>query len=299
MSLSTVSTVSLACLSMAAALPAAPVEAPKPAALVTLRYQFQDGETVRYQIDQQATLMALKGEVREKTFSRSRTEQRLKVVSVDSEGVATLRLSIDEARMEYAFNDVKPTVFDSRKKTLPKGVARAIDRPLAEIQVRPEGTVAAIEPLLSQAELAEVPGKLGLDGEAASTLFVKLPDEPAAIGHEWHDIAAVKVSISRELTQEVKILKQYRLERVEDGIAVIDMKSSVMTPVTEPSMLVQLIQRTSTGTIRFDVAAGRIVDWKVDVDNTEIGWHGPDSSLRAVSTWNERLIGEPTSVSLR
>lgn len=299
MPLHVVSTASLVCLSMAAVTSAAPVEAPKPPETVSLTYRFESGETVRYQIDQEATLLAVKGDVREKTFSRSQTEQRLKVVSVDSDGVTTLRLSIAEARMEYAFNDTEPTVFDSRKNTLPKGVDRAIDRPLAEIRVQPNGTVAEIDSLLSQAELEEVPGKLGLNGEAADTLFVKLPDGPVSIGHEWHDVQGTKVSVTRELKQEVKLLKQYRLERIENGVAVISLKSSVMTPVTEPSMLVQLIQRTSTGTIRFDVAAGRIIDWKVDVDNTEIGWHGPDSSLRAVSTWNERLLVEPATVSSR
>lgn len=292
------STVSYVCLSLAAAV-AAPVEAPKPAATVLLQYRFHDGESVRYRIDHEATLLALKGETREKTFSRSQTEQCLKVSSVDSDGVATLRLSIEEARMEYAFNDSKPTVLDSRQKNLPDGVGKAIGRPLAEVRVHRDGTVESIQPLLSQAELAAVPGKLGLDGDAASTLFVALPDQPIAIGHEWHEIRTTKVSVTRELTQEVKILKQYRLERIEDDVAVIAVKSSVLTPVTEPSMLVQLIQRTSSGTIRFDCAAGRIADWQVDVDNTEIGWHGADSSLRAVSRWNEQLIVEPTAVSAR
>ncbi|HEX6984002.1 MAG TPA: hypothetical protein VF170_01440, partial [Planctomycetaceae bacterium] len=195
--------------------------------------------------------------------------------------------------------DAEPTVFDSRKKSLPAGVAAAIGRPLAEIRVKPDGAVESVLPLLPKREIASIPGKLGLDGDAAKDLFPALPAGPVAVGHEWHDAVATRVTLTERLTQEVKILRQYRLERVEEGVAVIGVKTSLLTPVTEPAMLVQLIQRTSAGTIRFDVAAGRVVARTVEVDNTEIGWHGADSSLRAVSSRTERLVTEPATVSAR
>ena len=61
----------------------------------------------------------------------------------------------------------------------------------------------------------------------------------------------------------------------------------------------QLLQRTAAGTFRFDVAAGRFLERDTQVDNTEIGFAGGDSVVRAVSHWNERLIPQRTEVSAR
>ena len=201
--------------------------------------------------------------------------------------------------MEYAFNDAAPTVLSSATNSLPDAVATVVGRPLAEVRLEPDGTTSGIEPLLPKAQRDAVPGKMGLDGDTTGAFFVKLPEKPVAIGDEWHDTLPVRVSVTRTLSQEVSILKQYRLESIDDGIAVIRLKSSVLTPVSEPAMLVQLIQRTSSGTIRFDIEAGRIIEQVADVDNTEIGWHGPDSSLRAIAKTSSRLVVESTAVSSR
>jgi hypothetical protein len=277
----------------------APVEAPRPAETTLLRYRFTQGETVRQRIEQSSTLFIVKGEARQKLFNRSETEQRFKIVSIDEQGVATLRVTLDAARLEGAADDAEPTVYDSKEKNLPLGVAKAIGRPLADIRVRPDGSVESIKPLLPAAELDQVPGKLGLDGEAASNLFARFPTHPVAVGATWHDTVSTRVTLEGKLTQEIKILRQYRLESVTGRIARVEVKTKVVTPITEPALLVQLIQRTASGTIRFDMHAGRVVDRSLKVDNTEIGWHGADSSLRAVTSWTEQLVQEPTAVSSR
>ena len=291
----------LVCLTLAAL--AAPVEAPKPVPAVQLRYRFTEGESVRYQNEHQATFLQVKRDIRDKQATRTSTSQRFEVVSVAADGTATLRLAIDAARMEYAFDDAEPTVFDSREKQLPvaafSGVAQAIGRELAEIKVRSDGAVESVRPLLSARELDMIPGKLGLEGDGPSSLFTVFPHRTLTVGEQWSDTFAVRVTVTERLTQEVKVLRQYRLEAVEKGIARISVKQSLLTPVTEPSMLVQLIQRTSTGEIRFDVRAGRIVSRTTELDNLEIGFAGPESSFRAVCRWTERLAEERTTASAR
>jgi hypothetical protein len=277
----------------------APVEAPRPPATTLLRYRFTEGETVRQRIEQASTLLAVKGETRQKTVDRSETERRFQVTSVDEKGVASLRLSIDATRMECAFDNEAPRVIDSRKRTLPAQVAKAIGRPLADIHVCPDGSIKSIKPLLSPRELDEIPGKLGLQTDAANNLFVRFPAYPVIVGETWHDMVTTRAVVTGRLTQEIKILHQYRFKSLDRGIAEIELKTRVVTPVTEPSLLVQLIRHTATGTIRFDVQAGRVIARELRVDNTEIGFHGPDSSLRAISSWTEQLAPEPTAVSSR
>lgn len=294
---------SLVCFALiaTAAPPAAPVEAAKPGVL--LRYRFAEGEDIAYRIDHDTTFIASKGPLREKTASRTTTDQRFQVVAVDPGGTATLRVVIDHARMQYAFNDEKPSVFDSREKVLPApifaGVSRAVGQPLAEVRVRPSGEVESAKPLLSTDELNNTPGKAGLEGDGSASLFTTLPARPARLNDEWSDTFVTRIAVSKTLHRDVTILRQYRLESVENGIATIAYKSSPLTVVTDPGQLVQLIQRTSTGTIRFDVRAGRVVGRSTKVDNVEIGWAGADSSYRAVCTFDERLVSEEAKVSSR
>lgn len=286
-----------------AAAPAGPIEAPKPSAGVLLRYRFAEGEGVAYRIDNDTTFIAAKGRLREKSASRTTTDQRFEVVSVRPDGTATLRVVIDRARMEYAFNDEKPSVFDSREKVLPApifaGVSRAVGKPLAEIRVRPNGAVESARPLLSTDELNDTPGKAGLEGDGSASLFTTLPDQPVRPGHEWSDTFVTRIAVTKTLHRDVTILRQYRLESLAGGVATIKYKTSPLTTVTEPGQLVQLIQRTSTGTIRFDVRAGRVAGRTASVDNIEIGWAGADSSYRAVCKWDERLLTEEAKVSSR
>lgn len=293
---------SIACLALAT-LAATPVEAPKPKTGIVLQYKFREGETVRYRIEQKATFIASKGETRDKQATRSRTDQQFEVVSVDADGTATLKMIIAGVRMEYAFDDAAPSIFDSNSDELPAavfmGVRKAVGKELAELKLSSDGTVTSVQPLLPSEELESIPGKLGLEGEGPSNLFVAFPGRPVKTGERWSDTFKTRVVITGKLTQEVKILRQYRLESVADGVATISVKTAPLTVLDDPTLLVQLIQRTTAGTIRFDIAAGRALERKVEFNNLEIGWAGDDSSYRAVSTWTETLQREPPKVSSR
>lgn len=288
------------CLTLAA-LATAPAEAPKPAQGVRLQYKFREGETVSYHIENDLTLVASKPPVQDKQDTRSVTDQRYKVIDVAPDGTATLRLAIEAARMEYRFDNAPPKVFDSREPGVPdpafQHVKEAIGRELAELKLRPDGSIAAIRPLLKQEELDAIPGKLGLEGEGPTHLFVAFPDRPLKVGESWNETYSTRVTISGKLTQEVKILRQYRLDAIDGEIATIHVKTSPLTVLSDPTLLVQIIQRTTSGRIRFNVKTGRAIDRKVEFDNIEIGWAGDASSYRAIGTWSEKLVMEPPAVS--
>jgi len=292
----------LVCLTLAA-LTAAPVEAPKPVQGMRLQYKFREGETVSYHIENDLTLIASKPPVQDKQATRSVTDQRYTVVEVASDGTVTLRLTIEAARMEYRFDDGKPRVFDSQEPGLPdpafQPVHEAIGQELAELKLRPDGTVASIRPLLRQEKLDAIPGKLGLEGDGPSHLFVAFPNRPLNVGDAWSNTYTTRVDLGDTLSQEVKVLRQYRLEAVDGDVATIHVKTAPITILSDPQLLVQIIQRTTAGTIRFNIKTGRAIDRKVAFDNLEIGWAGDNSSYRAISTWSEQLVADPLKVSSR
>ena len=106
-----------------------------------------------------------------------------------------------------------------------------------------------------------------------------------------------KVNVSKTLQKEVTILRNYRLEAVEQGIARISLKTNVLTPVVDPQLLVQLIQRRFKGEIFLDVVAGKVISRQFTSDNTEIGWAGADSTLHATSLRSEQIQSTSQAVT--
>jgi hypothetical protein len=96
--------------------------------------------------------------------------------------------------------------------------------------------------------------------------------------------------VGGNLQRDVELSRRYALEQVEGDLATISMKMSVLTPINDPIVRGQLIQRTPSGEIVFDLKRGLIVSRSQKLDKIEVGVAGNDSSVRAVSEYNERML---------
>jgi hypothetical protein len=63
----------------------------------------------------------------------------------------------------------------------------------------------------------------------------------------------------------------------------------VLTPVS-PFVESQLADRMAKGTVRFDIAKGRIISQQQDVDRRILGFAGEKSVMHSVSRLEERLL---------
>jgi hypothetical protein len=77
--------------------------------------------------------------------------------------------------------------------------------------------------------------------------------------------------------------------KVETGIATISVRTEILTPVTDPRVQSQLVQRMQHGEIKFDIDAGRIHSKQMDLDETVIGFSGQNSMMKYLA----RLTEEP------
>ena len=75
-----------------------------------------------------------------------------------------------------------------------------------------------------------------------------------------------------------------------DDVATISVESQILTPINDPAIEAQLIQRLSAGTIRFDIAAGRVLSQQLDLDRNVIGFSGTASSMHYVTRFTEQLL---------
>ena len=89
----------------------------------------------------------------------------------------------------------------------------------------------------------------------------------------------------------IKLKKVYSLQKVENHRATISWKTIRLTPVTDPRLLAQLIQRISTGEIVFDIQRGVVVSKTSNIDQTLVGPFGADTLMTA-RTKHELVLSE-------
>jgi hypothetical protein len=96
--------------------------------------------------------------------------------------------------------------------------------------------------------------------------------------------------------KRIKTRQVYTLEKVLTGIATISVRTEVLTPVDDPAVQSQLVQRVKRGEIKFDIDAGRVLSQQMDIDETVIGFNGPDSLMKYLARLSEEELKE-TSVA--
>jgi hypothetical protein len=277
----------------------APVAAPVPAAHVRyqLAYRFSPGQRVAYQSVHTMTLTTQKGQLAETVRNEARVHKHFEVVSVADGGSAVLELTLDHVQMSAQFGDSPAVSLDSAKPddAAPayRGVMKTIGKPLARVRFSSAGELLGSESLLDREVEARVSGPPSVkhnEGDAGKHILVPLPGAPQAVGATWTDSDTIPVFVTRTLTQDVKVLRKYRLEAVENGVARISVKSVVITPLRDPAIDAQLIQREPSGTIEFDLERGLLLSRTVTVDKTVLAPFGGDTSMHAESVLTETLV---------
>jgi hypothetical protein len=130
-------------------------------------------------------------------------------------------------------------------------------------------------------------------------IAVPLPGKPVAIGHAWVDPHDVTVILDGGATRVIKTRQRYELKGVSNGVATIAVDYQILTPVNEPKIEAQLVQRLSSGTIRFDIATGRVIGQQRDVDKRVLGINGAASSMNYQMRFTEELLPTTPAVARR
>jgi hypothetical protein len=257
-----------------------------------LRYQFNKGEILSYQVDHESTLVTAHAELEEKVANAVFTRRNHRVVSVDQSGNALMELAIDEARMSAQFDDEKPLSFDSQKpEDCPRhyeSIRDIIGKPLSQVRMSPRGEMLEVKPLLPQF-------KDSISDDPSGSFLVQFPEGPVKVGEGWTNIFKVNVRISRFLTQPVTMQQSYELAEVKDGLATIKLRTGLITPINDAMILGQLIQMAPKGTIVFDIENGRLISRTLTIDKTEVGVIAGGGSMHAKSKREERWIEPPAA----
>jgi hypothetical protein len=259
-----------------------------------LQYRFLPGQKVYYDVSTSMEYTSQVGGTADTAWNKSRARRHYQVQSVDQKGAAVLALMIDQVNMSaQASSTGNIEEFDSsdpaKQPPRYKHVLDRIGKVQATLHVTSRGEPVEVVPNADAPVSANKPVSVG--GEASPENFLTLlPDHPVAVNDEWKERFEVDVLNADRLAIKIKMLRSYTLAEVRDGIARINYKTTVLTPVHDPSMSAQLIQRETLGLVDFDINQGEIVSRQASLDRTVVNAFGEKTSLRAVSKYNERQV---------
>jgi hypothetical protein len=127
-------------------------------------------------------------------------------------------------------------------------------------------------------------------GAGESQIALPLPPKPVEIGFTWSIPQDVEVKLEGGAVKKIQTRQQFKLEDVKNGIATISIDTVILTPVRDPAIEAQLIQRTPSGQAKFDIDAGRVVSHQTDLDKQVFGFSGETSTMHYRTRFVETLL---------
>ncbi|MDA1230677.1 MAG: DUF6263 family protein [Planctomycetota bacterium] len=164
------------------------------------------------------------------------------------------------------------------------------DKPAAfkEGDIKQAVAESATEP--AEANANATPEAAKTSSANAVTFLLPLPENPVAINDTWREVIPVNVRVTQEISRKINILRTFRLESVDDGIATISFRSSVEAAVKSPTMRSQLIKATPKGTLTFDIERGIMVKRELRYDETVLNAIGQNSVVLCYGSSREVLM---------
>ncbi|MEK6260160.1 MAG: hypothetical protein AABP62_16195 [Planctomycetota bacterium] len=265
---------------------------------VLLKYRFQPGQFVYYEVSGSVRYLAQQAGQSLETFQRNETSKHIRVVSVDDDGSALLEPIIDRIKMsggrrdseetgdqtaiefDSAQDKAAPTDFQSHKET--------IGKPMARFKYALNGELLAVRIIAT--DISKSNAASADKADPKMSFLIPLPKEAIAVGYRWKQKYDEPVSIRQGLTQQIPMLRQFELTEVSDGIATIKFKTSILALLNDPKMMGGLAQQTPSGTIEFDIERGLIRSRKSVTKESVVNAFGPKTFLQVTGESTEKLV---------
>lgn len=250
-------------------------------ATVKLEYKFAAGDVVRSKITHLSTVdTKIKG-VKQTAQSRSISTRKWQVEKVDDDGLVTFVHSVENINMWQKVTDRPEVSYNSETDELPPAIyaqaSKSVGVPLSRITIDPQGRLVKRE-------------HLGGTPSSESQILAILPEDPIAVGAAWYSPDDLTVRAGNGSLKRIKTRQVFRLVNVSAGVATITTETQVLTPIDDPMLKVELIQKLTKGKLRFDIEQGRILSQQIDLDETVIGFQGEESVMNYLGRMTEELV---------
>ncbi len=247
-----------------------------------LQYKFSPDETFRCRVTHLTTVETKIRGVAETVQTRSVSTKAWKILAVDPAGNVTFTYTVEDVSMWQQGTGRPEIRYDSAKDEEPpdeyRHVAETVGVSLGTITIGPSGEILRRENARPQFN----PG--------IGELTIPLPPEPVQVGASWSKDSELPIRLKDGPVKRIKTRQVYQLQKVQTGVATIAVRTEVLTPVDDPAVQSQLVQRVKRGEARFDIDAGRVLQQQMDIDETVIGFSGADSMMKYLARLSEEML---------
>jgi hypothetical protein len=275
-----------------------------------LAFKFRPDQVVRYEVRHETEMTTHFSGSTEIARNKSESRRAYKVTQVTPEGQGDLQLSIEWVHMTAQFDNgvskTKPIEFQSddpnKRPQQFQHILATIGPPQATIRFSPSGRPLKAEPLVptppsntdpAKDKASPASGSVAAMAADASheNYLILLPEQPVAVGETWKDRFEI---VAREppdkIPVKITMQRSFKLTEIKEGRATIEFRTVILTPIQNPAISAQLMQRETTGKFVFDVEQGLIVSREATCDRMVVDALGPKSSTRAISKYQEKLL---------
>jgi hypothetical protein len=259
----------------------------------TLRYRFQANETLRWEVVHRALIKTTVSGTTQTAETLSKSIKAWRVTKVQEDGTAEFEHMVESVDMRQKLTGRQEVHYNSLvDKEPPAGfemVAGSVGTRLATITLSPTGEV------IHRKQEKVAAAAQSQEGE----ITIPFPEKPLAVGESWSFPHDITIPLNNGAIKIVKAQQKFTLQDVKTGVATIQVATVILTPIHDPAIEAQLIQRESSGTVRFDVEAGRIIAQQMDLDKQVVGFTGnsPSSSLHYLTRFTEAFLSTETQSS--
>jgi len=248
----------------------------------TLAYKFAAGEEIRTKVVHLVTVETTIKGVNQTASTRSVSTKLWKIARIEPTGNIVFEHSVEDVNMWQNVTGREETRYNSTTDRVPppghEHIAASLGKVLSVITMDRNGRILSRDDKQQQFN----PG--------IGDLTVPFPAEPVKAGGTWSIPNEVRVSLEDGTVKKVATRQRYKLEKVEAGVATISVETQVLTPVNDPKVQSQLVQRLQKGTIKFDIDAGRLIHKQMDLDESVYGFSGPESHMQYLARFTEEPV---------
>lgn len=255
-----------------------------------LAYRFAAGEVIRTKVVHVAKVdTKIKGTAHS-TTCRTISTRAWRISNVDAAGNFTFENVVERIEMWNSVEGREESHYNSETDKVPPAefatVAASVGKVLATIKIDPCGRILSRQ----NAQQQYNPGIGDL-----TVPFPPADKQPIKPGVTWSIPDELRLPVEGGTIKKIQTQQQYKLEKVEAGVATISVVTQVLTPVNDPKLQSQMVQRLQNGTIKFDVDAGRLLHKQFDIDQQVFGFSGPESHMQYLARFTEESVNEETA----
>jgi hypothetical protein len=258
----------------------------------TLCYRFRPGETLRWNVEHRTVVRNSYSGQTQTAETDTRSVKAWRIRRVQSDGSAVFEIVVESVDMRNRLAGCDEVRYNSKTDMKPppgfEGAPAAVNVPLSLVTLDSRGKVLHRE---RKVDSAAHPG--------ASEITLPLPEKPIAPGESWSQPCDLDVPLRTGGVRKIRALQQFTLESVKTGVATIRVATQILTPVNNPEIEAQVAQHESSGVVRFDLDAGRILSQQLDVDKHVVGYQGGASSLHYQMRFREDFLPEPVRTAAK